>query len=233
MPAGNQPPRGSDPLDLLNLPPDRLTAAYKPHGRFAIFEFTGALPRASLYSRWQVSTNDPVVLAQLADPAFDPQQTVLVDGTPSSELPAEGPGEGGNSSVDITSYSPKEIVLKTLAKSKTVLLLNDRYDPQWTVTVDNRPATLLRCNYIMRGVQVPAGEHTVCFSFHVKPGLPLPHFEVQPDSQSVSLVFHVSNGVTSYVTLAAYGVGFVLVAILVADRLRQRRKTATTSGNQR
>jgi hypothetical protein len=224
---------GSDRLDLLNLPPDRLTAVFKPHGRFAIFEFTGTLPRASLYSRWQVNTNDPVVLAQLADPAFDPQQTVLVDGTPSAELPAESTGDGGNSSVDITSYSPKEIVLKTLAKSKTVLLLNDRYDPQWTVTVDNRPATLLRCNYIMRGVQVPAGEHTVCFSFHVQPGLPLPHLEMLPDSQSVSLVFHVSNGVTSYVTLAAYGVGMVLVVILVVDRLRQRRKTATTSGSQR
>jgi hypothetical protein len=31
--------------------------------------------------------------------------------------------------------------------------------------VDRKPAQLLRCNYLMRGVQVPAGEHAVEFRF--------------------------------------------------------------------
>jgi uncharacterized membrane protein YfhO len=43
--------------------------------------------------------------------------------------------------------------------------LNDKYDPNWKVTVDGKPATLLRCNYIMRGVEVPAGDHQVEFRF--------------------------------------------------------------------
>jgi hypothetical protein len=231
VPAVHRPGAGTGPEDLLNLSPDQLTAVFKPHGQFAIFEFTGALPRAALYTRWQVSTNDPVVLAQLADPAFDPQQTVLVDGMPSADLPAEGTGDGGDASATIVSYAPKEIVLRTQAKSPGVLLLNDRYDPQWTVTVDDRAASLLRCNYLMRGVQVPAGNHTVRFGFHVNPGLPIPHLEVQPDSQLV-LVFHVSNGVTSYVTLAAYCVGLVLLLILAVDRLMRRKVNATTAGSQ-
>jgi hypothetical protein len=34
------------------------------------------------------------------------------------------------------------------------------------VTVDGKPAQLLRCNFIMRGVFLPAaGQHTVAFSF--------------------------------------------------------------------
>ena len=36
----------------------------------------------------------------------------------------------------------------------------------WRVTVDGKPAELLRCNFIMRGVYLPApGRHTVEFSF--------------------------------------------------------------------
>jgi uncharacterized membrane protein YfhO len=45
------------------------------------------------------------------------------------------------------------------------LLLNDKYDPNWKVTVDGKPASLLRCNYIMQGVQVSAGEHTIDLRF--------------------------------------------------------------------
>src|SRR5690606_33446568 len=46
-------------------------------GPFALIEFTGALPRAKLYSSWQVITNDQATLEKLTDPSFDPSATVL------------------------------------------------------------------------------------------------------------------------------------------------------------
>ena len=46
-----------------------------------------------------------------------------------------------------------------------MLLLNDRYDAKWKVTVNGRPAPLLRCNYVMRGVALPVGEQRVEFRF--------------------------------------------------------------------
>ena len=54
--------------------------------------------------------------------------------------------------MEFKSYSPKQIVFATNATAPSVLLLNDKYDPNWRVTVDGKPAELLRCNYIMRGV---------------------------------------------------------------------------------
>ena len=47
----------------------------------------------------------------------------------------------------------------------SVLLLNDRFDPNWKVSVDGKHGTLLRCNYLMRGVQVAPGEHVIEFRF--------------------------------------------------------------------
>jgi len=49
-----------------------------PEGHYAVFDFTGALPRALLYVNWQMSPNDQVTLTNLASPEFDPQRTVLV-----------------------------------------------------------------------------------------------------------------------------------------------------------
>ena len=62
-------------------------------------------------------------------------------------------------------YAPKRIRLDANATAPSVLLLNDKHSPNWKVSVDGQPATLLRCNYLMRGVQVPAGKHEIEFRY--------------------------------------------------------------------
>jgi hypothetical protein len=170
---------------------EELTANVTTNGNFALIEFTGALPRASLYSDWQVVTNGEVALKQLADLNFDPHKRVLVTepiAAPSASTSAL-PGD-----VTYESYDPDHIVLKADAKTPCVLLLNDRYDPNWHVTVDGKPATLLHCNYLMRGVQISPGQHTVDFRF----------------APSIKMF---------YVSLAAAVIGFALIVfLLVAPR---------------
>ena len=100
--------------------------------------------------------------------------------------------------VEFKSYSPKQLVFDANAPAPSVLLLNDKYDPNWHVTVDGKPAELLRCNYIMRGVYLPAGQHIVEFEFS------LPH---QP----------------LYVTLSAIATGIGLLGLLT---FLQRRRPA-------
>ncbi len=136
------------------------------NGPFALFEFTGALPRAKLYPNWQVSTSDAATLKELAAKEFDPAKLVLV----AENLPPPDPASATNAiagAVEFVSYAPKHIVLQAQTAAPAVLLLNDKYDPNWQVTVDGQPAALLRCNYLMRGVQVPKGEHRV--EFHFRP----------------------------------------------------------------
>jgi hypothetical protein len=141
-----------------------LTVVPATNGAYALFEFTGALPRAKLYSNWQVSTNDAATLQQLADPKFDPAQTVLV-GSPLPSPPATGTNRPSAGTVEFVSYAPKHLVLQARAEAPSVLLLNDKFDPNWFVTVDGTPAPLLRCNYIMRGVHLSPGPHRIEFRF--------------------------------------------------------------------
>ena len=58
---------------------------------------------------------------------------------------------------------PKDIMFDAQAATPAVLLLNDKFDPYWHVLVDGKPAELLRCNFIMRGVYLTPGQHTVEF----------------------------------------------------------------------
>jgi hypothetical protein len=132
-----------------------------PNGRYALFEMTGSLPRVGLHARWQVSTNDTLTLARLRDPSFDPTQSVLLASSPGIQpLPMAAPG-----TARIERYEPKRIVVKTQSTAPSVLLDNDRWHEDWHVSVDGKPAELLRANHLMRGVAVPAGEHTVEFRF--------------------------------------------------------------------
>jgi hypothetical protein len=171
---------------------EELTAELNDNGPYALFEFTGALPRAKLYSNWQASTNDTANLKMLAEANFDPAKTVLIS-TPQKYLTDIATNENSGT-VEFKSYAPKDIVFNANATSPSVLLLNDRYDPNWRVTVDGKPTDLLRCNFIMRGVYLTPGAHIVEFQFSL-PNKPL------------------------YVTLSAIGVGILLCGILfVASR---------------
>jgi len=149
---------------------EELTAVLDDNGPFAVFEFTGALPRVKLYSRWLVNTNDAQILQALVRPEFDPAQTVLVS-TPEPGLAAAGTNDNSGT-VDYKSYAPTDITLAATTPAPAVLLLNDKYDPGWSVTVDGQPAPVLRCNYIMRGVYLSPGAHTVNFKYR-QPVTPL------------------------------------------------------------
>ena len=182
-------PSGITPEQFAHyLPLNKLTAVRADNGEYALFEFTGALPRAILYSHWQVSTNDSVTLRTLTSADFDPWKTVLVS-TPLSVSPATNTTSGNSGTVEFKSYDPADIQFNVQANTASVLLFNDKYDPNWHVFLDGKPAPLLRCNFIMRGVYVTAGAHSVELKFSLPMG-PL------------------------YISLSAIGVGILLCGFL-------------------
>ncbi len=156
---------------------EQLTAAWQNDGRFALFDYTNALPRAKLYTRWQVNPDNDAVLKQIFSPEYDPQTNVMVAADVPPNPPAGTAGTAGapandaSGAVDITSYASKDIVLKADAAAASVLLLNDHFDPGWKVFVDGSPEKLLRCNFFMRGVYLLPGAHTVEFKFLPPVGL--------------------------------------------------------------
>jgi len=179
-----------------NLELEDLTTQFNPNGDHTLIRFDGALPRAKLYSHWQVQTNDTATLGTLAKREFDPHASVIVNSPIEPSQTALGQSAG---TVSITAYKPKEIKLSANATSNSVLLLNDHWSPHWRVSVNGQPAELLRCNYVMRGVQLAPGQHNIVFRF-------------EPPNTWL------------YVSLSSLLGGFGLLVFIVADE--RKKKTA-------
>lgn len=143
---------------------DQITAVPDTSGKYALFDYTASLPRAKLYSRWEVNSNDTNVLAQLFNPDFNPQNSVFVAGNAPAQTDTNAVNPPDDA-VQFVRYAPKDIVLSANAAAACVLLLNDHFHPDWKVFVDSRPAALLRCNFLLRGVYLSPGSHTVEFKF--------------------------------------------------------------------
>jgi uncharacterized membrane protein YfhO len=46
-----------------------------------------------------------------------------------------------------------------------VLIVRNAYDSNWRATVDGRQVRVFPANYLIQGVRVPAGRHTVVLSY--------------------------------------------------------------------
>jgi hypothetical protein len=179
----------------INQPEDAgdLTVQTNSDGPVALLEFTRALPRAKLFANWK-NVDDSTALQQLSSQAFDPEKTVLVaTNTPVAQTPANPEADPGT--VKIFHYQSKDIVLDADARTPAVLLLNDRTGDDWNVWIDEKPGTVLRCNYIMQGVFVPAGHHTI-------------EFRYQP---SLKLL---------YTSLTVFGLGILLAGLVLVTHFR-------------
>ena len=141
-----------------------LTVESGAKGEYGIIEYTNALPRAKLYANWRSPTNDTETLDVLCSQEFDAWQTVL--SAPNTPLPPSASTINADAGeVSIVDYHPKYVRLEANARTPAVLLLNDRIGADWRVRVDGAWASVLRCNYIMRGVYVTPGHHVVEFVF--------------------------------------------------------------------
>lgn len=141
---------------------DDITAVPNPNGQYAVFENTRALPRAAWFSRWEVVTNDAAALQRLKDPSLVISQDVLL----SSPVPVSGQTNQVIGKATITRWTPKLITVESESPAPGILLLNERWHPDWQAKIDGQPTELLRGNLLMRAVAVPAGKHTVEFSYN-------------------------------------------------------------------
>ena len=126
----------------------------------ALIELKRALPRARLFTRYEVLPDDQA-LSRVLDPGFDPLLTVVLSGEPAQPVPAGAePG-----TAEIVSDTGSRVEIRVTAPSPSILLLADTYHPGWEAEVDAGPVPTMAGNYAFRAVVVPAGLHVVVWRF--------------------------------------------------------------------
>ncbi len=137
-------------------------------GDVKIYRNAAVLPRVWLAPAAEISPDDAVTLARLADPGFDPAQTLL--------LAAGEARSGGAGAASLVSYTPERIVIAVQAEAPAYVLVADAWYPGWQAVLDaGAPAgqaaqaaqalPVERADLLLRAVPVPAGQHTLTLTF--------------------------------------------------------------------
>lgn len=124
-----------------------------------ILRNSNAKPRAYVVHSAKVIRDEQRMLEAISTEELD--KIVLLEEEISTLL---GRSEG-EETVRLVLDRPSEVIVEADLQSPGVLVLSDSYYPGWKVYVDGKEEKLLRANYYLRAVQLPAGHHLVRFSF--------------------------------------------------------------------
>ncbi|HYW10232.1 MAG TPA: YfhO family protein [Longimicrobium sp.] len=125
-----------------------------------VYENTLALPRAYFAER-AVAVREGGALAAMQDSAWNPATTAFVE-TDGPLTLATAPLQAA---AEVTRHEPERVTVKTRASREALMVLSDNWYKDWHAEVDGREVPVLRANHAFRGVVVPAGAHTVEFTF--------------------------------------------------------------------
>jgi uncharacterized membrane protein YfhO len=103
-------------------------------------------------------SSDDEQLEKLASPKFNPADVAYVESP--VELPTLCRG-----TAEITNEIPTHIMVSVHMETPGLVVLADNWDRGWRAYWNGRPVPVLRANYAVRGVVVPAGTGTLEFTY--------------------------------------------------------------------
>ena len=157
-------------LDMLNvkfisagqqLPFPDLQQVYSNQNRF-VYENTNVLPKAFFVDS-VVTARSPLEAVQLMEPGsgFNPAEFAVVE----ADQPITA-GADSASTVEVSFYEANHITLQVTANQAGFLVLSEIYYPAgWHATLNGDPIEIYKTNFVLRGFEIPSGEHTLELTF--------------------------------------------------------------------
>ncbi len=79
---------------------------------------------------------------------------------------SESIAKDSTSSIQLTSYKPNQLKYVSNNTSAGFAVFSENYYKNgWKATIDGEEAKIYQVNYVLRGLQIPAGKHTIEFKF--------------------------------------------------------------------
>jgi len=135
-----------------------------------VFRNERALPRAWLVGEVKAVDAEEAfkTITGESDGDFDPRHTALIEADVKSSylLPHISGGEASpNAFAKISSYEPNRLKIDTEAEHPSFLVLSEVNYPGWKAQIDGVDTPIYQTDYLLRGVELPAGKHTVVMEY--------------------------------------------------------------------
>lgn len=157
-------------LDMLNvkyitssqaLPFSGYSEVYNENGQ-RVYQNDDVLPKAFFVDS-VVTASGPQQAVDMMQPEqdFDPETTAIVETNDNISVPPDTSAQ-----VSVESYDANTIELNTVSSENQFLVVSEIYYPDgWTATIDGEPTDIYQSNFVLRGLEVPGGEHTITMTF--------------------------------------------------------------------
>jgi uncharacterized membrane protein YfhO len=97
---------------------------------------------------------------------FNSKQTCFIDKRFSEQLNGFKIKADTTATIKLTKYQPNKLVYESNAANAQLAVFSEMYyDKGWNAYIDGNLAQHFRCNYVLRGMQIPAGKHTIEYRF--------------------------------------------------------------------
>jgi hypothetical protein len=108
------------------------------------------------------NANEELKAMMILDPAVE----AVVDRRFQDQLKGFTPSVDSTATIKLIDVAPDYVVYESNTSSEQLAVFSEIYYPYgWQVTVDEKPVDHFRANYILRAMRVPAGKHTIKFTF--------------------------------------------------------------------
>ncbi len=75
-------------------------------------------------------------------------------------------GKDSLAQIQLLSYHPEKLIYKSQNKSDGLAVFSENYYPHgWKASIDGKPAKILKADYSLRALFIPAGKHKIVFEF--------------------------------------------------------------------
>jgi hypothetical protein len=129
-------------------------------GSRKVYQFNAVLPRVYLVDSVAVLRDEGSVLDAISSNSFDPSRTaLLLEPTPGEAITKEG------SSVRIVSYGLDRIDIEANIAKSCFMVLSELYYPDWKAEIDGAQAKIYRSDFLLRGLPLAPGNHTIEFFY--------------------------------------------------------------------
>ena len=144
------------------------------NAKYIILQGEDGNPQAQLnpYALGNAWFVDRLVIARNANEESDALNTIdlsheaVLDESFADYVQDFSPSVPDGASVVLNSYSPKELDYTSNSSQPGTVVFSEIYYPYgWKATIDGQAADCYRVNYLLRALNVPAGEHNIHFIF--------------------------------------------------------------------
>lgn len=99
--------------------------------------------------------------------AADTRRVAVIDTT--RFKPGDNLATDSAATITLVQHNPKYLKYESQSSQSGLAVFSEIYYPGWEATIDGQPANILRADYILRALEIPAGNHTIEFTFRPKP----------------------------------------------------------------